>query len=529
MAAQRGLAGLAWLFAMLASAAFCVTVGALGREAVQDDTCESSPAPSLHLLQSVVAARRAASSGAAAGTQTAEVVRPDYPQCLNPPFESPSWASMWVLSFLALALVTGLCWFLATPAVAVPQDLVGTGQVSLASEVQRSNGLCSTDAVKDSDVRGVQILCLDGLRTIFILLVIAYHSSTQIHVPHPLEHAEWSMQYFFVLSGFVAVYTKADRKIAARPCGAAHFVARRMARICPMYLCIVWWNAVAEVLLRSPMPTSTPLQFTQSWPIQALMIQSLLPLKICQGNVWGFEPSLVGWFVSAILLLSALFPLLSRLLPSNSVRRTIGMLACAVVLRSVPTYLKQFLPVSPNGYQGWLEMYQFMPLRIPEFFGGMLAARLFQEASPGLVAWRGWAWVAEAVVVLSPVWVYRFWPDEMGLGYGDFLLTGPCCVLCFAACCASQETGAPNGGLILRALTWSPLVWLSEYAYGAYLAQDIFFHSAMNFGLHKRPANLVMRVVLSTPLCFFASFLLIEVERAIARLVEQRIKGKAMF
>jgi peptidoglycan/LPS O-acetylase OafA/YrhL len=97
-------------------------------------------------------------------------------------------------------------------------------------------GAASYSAHGESD----RIDALQGLRAVAALSVLLAHAIGDIRqLPNgiallPMSHlGAAGVDLFFVISGFVMVY--AGRSVAEQPCGWAQFLARRIARVAPMY------------------------------------------------------------------------------------------------------------------------------------------------------------------------------------------------------------------------------------------------------------------------------------------------------
>lgn len=314
-----------------------------------------------------------------------------------------------------------------------------------------------------------RILCIEGMRTIAIVIVILYHEIPFVHVPGWFKCGRFVMQFFFALSGFVLCYGGTDQEVVSlKPGGSTRFIAMRTARLLPLYYVTLVYNFVRAAAVG-------PVAFLPTAPTSALMLQSLFPLRLCSGVWLQFGIIGAGWFVSALALISCFFPLLVRVMNWRcSCWTLLSMILLCVFVRSVPTALQTHLPHWQHSY---IDFYAFAPLRVPEFFAGMLTGRLFHRVPPAVVSWSGWGYVFDGGLVSIVAWLsFLTVVTERGegLGFGDFLLTGPFCIIFLSAACAASagSEGRPRNGIIGLLLASTPLTMCSEYSYGAFLAQD---------------------------------------------------------
>jgi peptidoglycan/LPS O-acetylase OafA/YrhL len=226
---------------------------------------------------------------------------------------------------------------------------------------------------------------LTSLRFFAALHVFAFH----MYAMKIANTAGWTRQissigyvgvsFFFVLSGFILVYTYADRKISVR-----EFWWARFARIYPAYLFSLLFTApfffyVTLKLKPAPIPFMI-------WPQNHLIAASLLVPSLIQSWVPGaalaWNPP--AWSLSDEAFFYLLFPFVLIWLGRKSTRSwaRVATLCWAVSLAITLAYVG-FRPdgvslVDDNSYFTWLSVLKFNPLvRFPEFLFGACCGFLF--------------------------------------------------------------------------------------------------------------------------------------------------------
>jgi peptidoglycan/LPS O-acetylase OafA/YrhL len=335
---------------------------------------------------------------------------------------------------------------------------------------------------------------LDGLRTVLVTYTILHHQAAWmpwwLHAVFRVGH--WSMQFFFVLSGFVLFYVAEGKLSSYNRCAGFALAARRLARLLPAYfIALLWLYALAYFRIVAGMPFL-------AWPLQALCVQTLLPVKVCGpievdprwdgANYMHFAANYVGWFTSAVVLLSLCFPLLFNGTRGWGARSTYALLASVVILRSVPTLLHEQLPTRGEG----LDLYVFAPLRLLEFLAGMLSAQLCSTMTSSTLAWTGWGWVFDVALAVGVMWPFAAPSAEPP--HGDFFLVAVFCLACIAARGAVEAAqGGVVSGLLGPALSSGVLVWLAERSFAAYILQVPVRYSLPNsWMVHAWPLHCVI-------------------------------------
>jgi peptidoglycan/LPS O-acetylase OafA/YrhL len=226
---------------------------------------------------------------------------------------------------------------------------------------------------------------LTSLRFFAALHVFAFH----MYAMKIANTAGWTRQissigyvgvsFFFVLSGFILVYTYGDRKISLR-----QFWWARFARIYPAYLFSLLFTApfffyVALKVKPAPIPFMI-------WPQDHLITASLLVPSLIQSWVPGaalaWNPP--AWSLSDEAFFYLLFPFVIIWLGRKSTKSwaRVAILCWAVSLAITLAYVglrpDGVSSVDDNSYFTWLSVLKFNPLvRFPEFLFGACCGFIF--------------------------------------------------------------------------------------------------------------------------------------------------------
>jgi len=191
------------------------------------------------------------------------------------------------------------------------------------------------------------------------------------------------VNFFFVLSGFILVYTYADRGTPAR-----EFWWARFARIYPAYLFALLMAAPFFFYVCLKMHPA-PIPFL-IWPQNHLITSCLLVLPLVQSWVPGaaLAWNAPAWSLSDEAFFYLLFPALLLWLAKKNKSAWLGIaLVCGLVSLALTVSYAAFRPdgvgfVDDNSYFTWLNVIKFFPLvRFPEFLLGACCGFLFLRNS----------------------------------------------------------------------------------------------------------------------------------------------------
>lgn len=348
-----------------------------------------------------------------------------------------------------------------------------------------------------------ELLSVQYLRGIAAALVVFYHARDQLPAAKALIDTQIGLagvDLFFVISGFVMTYTT-----AVQPISAGAFLARRAARIVPLYWVVTAFLAV--LLITAPGVFNSSV-FT--WPS---FFQSLFFIPHQNpGVLGGVLPMLkLGWTLNYEVLFYLVFAGLIALPPAR--RTALMALLFAVLVAAVAILDPNSIPL-----RFWGDSIIF------EFIFGCIVGTLFLNG--GLKKLPRVLWAAVLVLAILALVAASF--ETPGLL--RFLVWGlPCALIAMAAIALEQKATAPWRNRALH--------FLGDASYSIYLVHAYIVVAFRilwtQFGL---PMAGWAAVVSFIALCMFAgiaagcvTYLLIErpLTNAARRLVPRRATAQA--
>ncbi len=306
------------------------------------------------------------------------------------------------------------------------------------------------------------IPALTGLRALAALWVVSFHVSGLWQGEAPLAGLGYlGVDLFFILSGFVLTHVHGERFRHESLRAFPDFIARRVARIFPVWLAVLALFALKHHTLGAG-----------DWSLYAMLAQA-----------WGIVPTQLvnppGWSVSLEWAGYLLFPLLAFWPLRIAGRRQ----ALAIVLLLLAALLAGYVAaggISLHDDEAWY------PLRfVCEFTIGMALRRAMD---------------------FTPVDVGKF--DRLARTLGTILLSGAILVpfigrnlaadmLLVAGFAAFLFSLAQADGAFSRALASPPMLWLGERSYSLYVVHWLFLEllwGRADAGIVSRPAAAFLMV-----------------------------------
>jgi peptidoglycan/LPS O-acetylase OafA/YrhL len=234
----------------------------------------------------------------------------------------------------------------------------------------------------DSEPRRRRLPELTSLRFFAAMGVVIYHLRAMGITAGPAAYQKLAgigyagVSFFFVLSGFILVYTYAGRSIEPRV-----FWRARFARIYPAYAFSLLLSAPGffKGLHTVPLYSWAAKHLALACFLVPTALQAWLPLAALSWNA-------VAWSLSVEAFFYLLFPALLLLISKRSARQLmIVMLACWLVSVGIGFC---YVWLKPDGLTWaaaeqvdmvfWISALKFNPLvRLPEFLAGMAGGLLF--------------------------------------------------------------------------------------------------------------------------------------------------------
>lgn len=333
------------------------------------------------------------------------------------------------------------------------------------------------------------------------------------------------VSFFFVLSGFILVYTYSGRVSTLR-----EFWQARFARIYPALAFSLLVTAPGFFFICSRMHANDPHVFLPEWtwaahhlPLAILLnltlLQSWLPSAALSWNMPAWSLSVEAFFY---LLFPFLLPRLARL--SRPQLLAFAPAGCALTLICALTYT-HFQPDGPVNLRTlgpWINFLKFNPLiHLPEFLMGMAAGLLFlhRRPEPHLPAARR-AWPLTLLGLAAALTLVALSPHIPYVVLHTALLAPAFTVLIYGLALR------PRG---LALLETRPMEALGEASYPFYLLHTTLI---LNFFLDMRTQTAKHQTALgflTWLLLAIAVSLLVDrlIERPLRRLLRPRLKAPA--
>jgi exopolysaccharide production protein ExoZ len=317
-----------------------------------------------------------------------------------------------------------------------------------------------------------QLYGIQVLRALAALMVAVHHVqadagflAARAGLPFQPSHAlPWTagVDLFFVISGFIMVHSSTG--LFGRPDGARLFVARRIARIVPLY-----WAATTlflAILLASPALLNSGMPS----PGQIAASYLFWPMANAAGELQPIYS--LGWTLNYEMLFYALFGA-ALLLPARLVVPGVSAVLAALVAAQA---FAGPLPL-PFGFWG-------QPI-VLEFAAGMAAGLLRQQGLrlDGRLRWlMVAAGIALFVVASGDGWAQTSW--------GALALRGPAALLLVTAAACGRNVTAPSA--LVRALAL-----LGDASYALYLVHPFAMRALREVFLRTAPGATGTFIVLA--------------------------------
>lgn len=234
-----------------------------------------------------------------------------------------------------------------------------------------------------------KIPALTSLRFFAALHVLLFHTRAMGAVFGPVWFQRLSsigyvgVSFFFVLSGFILVYTYSGRSVTPKK-----FWRARFARVYPAYafallltLPIFLYSVTHFREMGLPFGAFQAAHTKIAAGLEILLLQSWVPPAALSWNA-------VGWSLSVEAFFYLLFPfLVTRFERWSKAQLFFTIALCWIASNAVSGGYAFFRPdgvVNPdaNVYTSWMNVVKFFPLvRLPEFLMGMSAGILFLRSS----------------------------------------------------------------------------------------------------------------------------------------------------
>lgn len=288
--------------------------------------------------------------------------------------------------------------------------------------------------------------------------------------PRPVCRWQW-VTFFFILSGFVLTFSKAQQRTPApsftyRSGEAFGWLWKRLLACYPLFVLSLvlakWGSALHTQPLGFWLNLLPMLAMLQSW---ATVVHCSERVFLCSHTAWN-EPA---WFVSSLFFHWLLFPLIYRSLA----RTSLACCTCCLALLLGLSWWELFLWPRLAGLSAdRLELVGVLAARHPlanlyKFVIGCVLARLFlgchllpgSRSGPSSTLQLAARYVATPTAAAIGVLFWRVDPDA--LAYREAVTVALYSLLIVGLACGADP--------LARALSWRPLAWSGGLSYAVYM------------------------------------------------------------
>lgn len=199
---------------------------------------------------------------------------------------------------------------------------------------------------------------LQSLRFLFALMIFAHH----YFIPQIEPFGSFPVAFFFILSGFVMTLGYGD-KVEKTDFSYKEYITRRLMRLLPLNIICLLFYYIRPTLLDLVVGQIQWERFNY-FIVDALLLQSWIPLK----SVY-YSGNVVSWFLSVILFLNLIFPLLIRRI------KRINVYLFIISIIVIYLFIIQFVPTE------WVHplIYINPIFRLTDYIIGIALAILFKH------------------------------------------------------------------------------------------------------------------------------------------------------
>ncbi|MET4075320.1 acyltransferase [Hymenobacter sp. UYCo722] len=303
-----------------------------------------------------------------------------------------------------------------------------------------------------------EIRPLTGLRFLAALYVFIFHIDMPFRTPltwlptfiqNILHHGRLGVTLFFVLSGFVLVYSHLNEFASGEFKPASYwrgFMFNRLARIYPVFISGLLFMALLSTMIGLSPPPYIPL-------LSATFLQIYFPSIAMQwydSGAWS-----VAYEICFYLLFPLALPVLIRLRSRNHLM--LALIGCSAFGFGMGL-LASHAPIF--GLHMWKVAFSFPIIRFPEFVAGMITALLVTRHR-----WKVQPWLAVMLVVVTLLYLASFAHRLGGITISQDWIVVPVIAMLISATTASSDH------VLFRWLGTFPMRYLGQISYSFYIAQ----------------------------------------------------------
>ena len=331
-------------------------------------------------------------------------------------------------------------------------------------EREKNTGTEATGTTRKGMIPSLQVL-----RAFAFLGVFTSHC-------HLSSLGSWGASVFFVLSGFLMVYSYYDRSISLDWRSVSAFTLRKTSKLYLLHVLTMVADLLISVIFSAKAILPTIKANATGILLNLFLVQSCFP-----SGTYYFSMNAVAWFLSDCAFLYAVFPFLLRGIKRLTRRRqTLICMAVIYLIQLAVGYGSQFVNVSQSVSNNFVKWVTYIcPLyRMGDFLEGGMLAFLFRQPRKQGSRRRGKIapWLAapvELCAVILLIVTLKIRSKEINI------LDWPW----FKSSCLYLPSSlllvwvfASNRGVITRALSGKLLLYIGNLSAYTYLIHQVVIH-----------------------------------------------------
>ncbi|QUC68196.1 acyltransferase family protein [Aristaeella hokkaidonensis] len=243
------------------------------------------------------------------------------------------------------------------------------------------------------------ILSLQAIRAIACLMIFMYHGvGSRFNCG-----GVWGVSVFFVMSGFVMVYSYWKRPVEPTIKSATTFAIRKIKKLFPLHVIMLIVGLIREILIQHEISVQS----------EIIKLGITIPLLQTWSSEWYQALNSVDWYLSVTLFLYFIFPFILNAIKKRTPNKkeTFLYILCIYTTQIIIGAVFHFF--IPNIDIKWI-VYCFPLYRLGDFAIGCLVGYLFTFKRDNISLWKKNTSKAEILILPFTIlsWAIYYFSDE---------------------------------------------------------------------------------------------------------------------
>ena len=339
--------------------------------------------------------------------------------------------------------------------------------------------------------RGGRIDSLQAVRALAFLGIFVSHSELSSQL------GAWGVSVFFVLSGFLMVFTYAGKELSTSPGDAFRFSVGKIRKLYLLHI-VMMAVAIPWEIKKSGLETSAGA--VGLWLIKIVSSVSLLQSWVPTWTVFGAFNG-VAWFLSAMFFIYFVFPfILKRINSYTSIANAVKAIFVTYGLMIVFTFVtRNAVIISTYPDNCYWTAYTFPVLRLGDFILGCNLGWLYLNGNAQNKIGSAFATIAEIMTfVLIGISAYIYSSQKILIGQNWFRYTN----LWIPTSLIIVWLFAVNKGKVSRVVTNKITIWIGNISPITFLIHGmviIYVRVIFSHNVEKEMMAMISEMLSSVP------------------------------